>query len=114
MTHLPADSGMAFVLVQHLDLKHHSMLTEFLSKKTAMRVTEVIDGMKVERDHVWVTPPNATMSISNHTLLLRAREESRGLRVRRCAEKGIAPLGCQNAPRVFEFAEHSAHLGDLF
>jgi two-component system CheB/CheR fusion protein len=51
MTHLPADSGMAFVLVQHLDLKHHSMLTEFLSKKTAMRVTEVIDGMKVERDH---------------------------------------------------------------
>jgi two-component system CheB/CheR fusion protein len=52
MTNLPADSGMAFVLVQHLDLKHHSMLTEFLSKKTAMRVTEVIDGMKVERDHV--------------------------------------------------------------
>ena len=49
---LPLKTGMAFVLVQHLDLKHHSMLTEFLSKKTAMRVTEVIDGMKVERDHV--------------------------------------------------------------
>jgi two-component system CheB/CheR fusion protein len=39
MTNLPADSGMAFVLVQHLDPKHHSLLTELLSKKTAMRVT---------------------------------------------------------------------------
>src|SRR5882724_11298424 len=79
MTNLPADSGMAFVLVQHLDPKHHSLLTELLSKKTAMRVTEVTDGMKVERDHVYVIPPNATMSISNNTLQLRPREESRGL-----------------------------------
>jgi two-component system CheB/CheR fusion protein len=39
MTNLPADSGMAFVLVQHLDPKHHSLLTEPL-KKTAMRVTK--------------------------------------------------------------------------
>ena len=70
---------MAFVLVQHLDPKHHSLLTELLSKKTAMRVREVTDGMKVERDHVYVIPPNATMSISNHTLQLRPREESRGL-----------------------------------
>jgi chemotaxis response regulator CheB len=79
MTNLPADSGMAFVLVQHLDPKHHSLLTELLSKKTAMCVTEVTDGMKAERDHVYVIPPNATMSISNHTLQLRPREESRGL-----------------------------------
>jgi two-component system, chemotaxis family, CheB/CheR fusion protein len=79
MTNLPADSGMAFVLVQHLDPKHHSLLTELLSKKTAMRVTEVTDGMKVERNHVYVIPPNTTMSISNHSLLLRPREESRGL-----------------------------------
>ena len=79
MTNLPADSGMAFVLVQHLDPKHHSLLTELLSKKTAMRVTEVTDGMKVERNHVYVIPPNATMSISNHSLQLRPREESRGL-----------------------------------
>src|SRR6266852_6666460 len=79
MINLPADSGMAFVLVQHLDPKHHSLLTELLSKKTAMCVTEVTDGMKVERDHVYVIPPNATMSISNHTLQLLPREESRGL-----------------------------------
>ncbi|HJZ62982.1 MAG TPA: chemotaxis protein CheB, partial [Candidatus Acidoferrum sp.] len=76
---LPADTGMAFVLVQHLDPKHHSILTELLSKKTEMRVTEVTDGMGVEPNHVYVIPPNATMSISNHTLLLGPREESRGL-----------------------------------
>ena len=79
MTNLPADSGMDFVLVQHLDPKHHSLLTELLSKKTAMRVTEVTDGVKVERNHVYVIPPNTTMSISNHSLLLRLREKSRGL-----------------------------------
>ena len=39
MSHLPVDSGMAFVLVQHLDPKHHSLLTELLSKKTAMQVS---------------------------------------------------------------------------
>src|SRR5215470_8757566 len=79
VSNLPADTGMAFVLVQHLDPKHHSILTELVSKKTEMRVTEVTDGMGVEPNHVYVIPPNATMSISNHMLLLGPREESRGL-----------------------------------
>ncbi|HYL64259.1 MAG TPA: chemotaxis protein CheB [Candidatus Methylomirabilis sp.] len=79
VSNLPPDTGMAFILVQHLDPKHHSILTELLSKKTAMTVTEVTDGMAVEADNVYVIPPNATMSISNHTLLLGPREESRGL-----------------------------------
>jgi two-component system, chemotaxis family, CheB/CheR fusion protein len=79
MSHLPVDTGMAFVLVQHLDPKHHSILTELLARKTAMRVAEVSDGMQVEPNHVYVIPPNATMSISGHTLHLGPREESRGL-----------------------------------
>jgi len=79
MCNLPVDSGMAFVLVQHLDPKHHSLLTELLSKKTEMHVKEVTDGMNVEPNHVYVIPPNATMSISNHSLQLRPREESRGI-----------------------------------
>jgi len=79
VTNLPADTGLAYVLVQHLDPKHHSMLTELLSKKTKMPVNEVTDGMGVQPDHVYVIPPNATMSISDHTLQLGPREESRGL-----------------------------------
>jgi two-component system, chemotaxis family, CheB/CheR fusion protein len=76
---LPVNTGMAFVLVQHLDPKHHSLLTELVSKKTSMTVKEVTDGMEVEPNHVYVIPPNATMSIAGHTLQLGPREESRGL-----------------------------------
>ena len=78
MTHLPADTGLAFVLVQHLDPKHHSILTELISRKTAMTVTEVSDGVPVAPDHVYVIPPNASMTISDHTLHLGPREESHG------------------------------------
>src|SRR6267154_2431633 len=78
LTYLPADTGMAFVLVQHLDPKHHSILTELLAKKTAMTVTEVSDGLPVKPNHVYVIPPNAAMFISDHTLHLSPREESRG------------------------------------
>ncbi len=79
MNHLAPDTGMAFVLVQHLDPKHHSILTELLARKTAMSVTEVSDGLVIEPNHVYVIPPNATMSISDHTLRLSPREESRGV-----------------------------------
>ena len=78
LNYLPPDTGMAFVLVQHLDPKHHSILTELLAKKTAMTVTEVSDGLPVKPNHVYVIPPNAAMSISDHTLHLSPREESRG------------------------------------
>ena len=78
LKYLPPDTGMAFVLVQHLDPKHHSILTELLAKKTAMTVTEVSDGLPVKPNHVYVIPPNAAMSISDHTLHLSPREESRG------------------------------------
>ena len=76
---LPNDTGMAFVLVQHLDPEHKSMLTELISKKTRMLVKEVTNGMTVEPNHVYVIPSNATMSISNHSLQLGPREESRGV-----------------------------------
>ena len=79
VTNLATDTGMAFVLVQHLDPEHHSMLTELISKKTTMRVKEVTNGMGIEPNHVYVIPPNATMSISDHALQLAPRGESRVL-----------------------------------
>jgi two-component system CheB/CheR fusion protein len=78
MNHLTADTGMAFVLIQHLDPKHHSILTELLARKTVMPVTEVSEGLPVKSNHFYVIPPNATMSISEETLHLSPREESRG------------------------------------
>ena len=79
MNHLATNTGMAFVLVQHLDPKHHSILTELLGRKTSMTVTEVMDGLAVKPNHVYVIPPNATMSISGETLHLSPREESAGM-----------------------------------
>jgi two-component system CheB/CheR fusion protein len=77
LKHLPANTGMAFVLVQHLDPRHHSILTELLARKTAMTVTEVSDGLAVQPDHVYVIPPNATMYMFGQTLRLTPREQSR-------------------------------------
>jgi two-component system CheB/CheR fusion protein len=60
---MPPRSGMAFVLVQHLDPLHKSLLVELLGKQTAMPVLQAEDGMAVAADHVFVIPPNATLTI---------------------------------------------------
>lgn len=65
---MPADSGMAFVLVQHLDPQHRSMLVELLTAGTAMQVVEAEDCTPVVADHVYVIPPNATLGIADGKL----------------------------------------------
>src|SRR5215831_17797777 len=78
LEHLPTDTGMAFVLVQHLDPAHESILTELLSKATPMSVSEVVEGMAVEPDHVYVIPRNTNMAIAQGILRLLPREDTRG------------------------------------
>lgn len=63
---LPGDTGMGFVLVQHLDPKHASMLPELLGRTTSMPVIEISDGVRVEPNCVYVMPPN-------HSYLLHLR-----------------------------------------
>ncbi len=75
---LPTDTGMAFVLIQHLDPKHESMLTQILSQRTKMPVNEANDGLAVEPDHVYILPPNKNMTISGGVLSLRPRTEACG------------------------------------
>src|SRR5262245_39780683 len=62
---LPADTGMAFVLVQHLAPKHESLLSELLSRTTKMPVTQATDGVVVRPNSVYVIPPNVEMTIAN-------------------------------------------------
>jgi two-component system CheB/CheR fusion protein len=71
---LPADTGMAFVLVQHLDPQHESLLAELLRPATPMPVVTVLDGMQVLPDHVYVIPPNSTMVLQDGHLRLGPRE----------------------------------------
>src|SRR6202011_3188089 len=54
---LPADSGMAFILIQHLDPTHASMMVDLLADHTKMQIRQATDGMPLERDHVYVIPP---------------------------------------------------------
>jgi two-component system, chemotaxis family, CheB/CheR fusion protein len=60
---MPSQSGMAFVLVQHLDPHHKSLLVELLSNHTGMPVVQAEDGMRVVADRVFVIPPNAVLTI---------------------------------------------------
>ncbi len=78
LRHLPKRTGLAFALVQHLDPKRESHLSDILSRSTEMSVVEVKDGIQLEPDHVYVIPPNASMSVFDGTLKLGAREEGRG------------------------------------
>jgi two-component system CheB/CheR fusion protein len=79
LRHLPDKTGMAYVLVQHLDPGHASVLAEILSRETPIPIEEATDGVEVRPDHVYVIPPNATMSIKDGVLRLVAREAPRGM-----------------------------------
>lgn len=78
---MPADAGIAFVLVQHLDPTHESLTAELLGKHTSMPVIEVTDELEVELNHVYVIPPNKSLTIRGETLRLSEPIERRGVRV---------------------------------
>ena len=75
---LPADTGAGFVLIQHLEPSHESALAKILSRNTLMPIREVVDGVAVERNHVYVIPPNKNMTIRQGILRLAPREETSG------------------------------------
>ncbi|HEX3626024.1 MAG TPA: chemotaxis protein CheB [Verrucomicrobiae bacterium] len=75
LKHLPEKTGMAFVLVQHLDPSHQSHLTGLLARATTIPVRQVTDGMTIEPDHIFVIPPNANMGIAGGKLKLTPRDE---------------------------------------
>src|SRR5687768_6581817 len=75
---LPLNTGMAFVLVQHLDPDHESSLAQILGRTTAIQVCEVRDRMKVLPDRIYVIPPNVCMEIVKGVLKLRPREKRPG------------------------------------
>ncbi len=65
---VPSDTGLAFVLLQHLDRDHETLMPELLSKHTSMRVVRAEDGLKVQPNHVYVITPNSTLTLENCAL----------------------------------------------
>ena len=78
LRYLPEKTGMAFVLVQHLDPKHGSVLQEILARTTKIPVTEVIQGVVVQPDHAYVIPANTNLTLKNGMLQLGSRVLTRG------------------------------------
>ena len=78
LTDLPTNTGLSFVIIQHLATGQESMLPEILSRFTKMSVLKVEEGLRVEPDHVYVIPPGETMTLENG--LLRVYPKGKSLR----------------------------------
>ena len=78
---LPAGTGMAFILIQHLDPTHASMMVDLLAGHTPMKVQQAADGMPLEPEHVYLIPPGAYLSIRGGALRLSQPRERHGARL---------------------------------
>lgn len=76
---MPCDSGMAFILIPHLDPSHRSLMVELLARQTAMKVCEAEEGAMIEPNCVYIIPPNKYLSVKNGRLHLTGPTERRGL-----------------------------------
>jgi two-component system CheB/CheR fusion protein len=81
LANVPLASGLAYVVVQHLDPTHKAMLTELLQRATAMRVREVTAALRVEPDVVYVIAPNTELTVVGGRLHLAEPAQPRGLRL---------------------------------
>ena len=79
--HVPKDSGMAFVIIQHLDPTHKGIMVELLQRATPMPVIQVADRTRIKPNHVYVIPPNKDMSVLHGVLHLLTPMAPRGLRL---------------------------------
>ena len=71
ITHLPTNTGMAFIVAQHLAPQHASLLGQLLSRHTEMAVREIVNQMPIERDTIYITPPNADVVVGLGVLHLQ-------------------------------------------
>jgi len=79
LNYLPTNTGMAFVIVQHMASDHESALSVILGRATEMPVHEAQEGMAVAPNQVYVIPPNASMTIDRGALKLKPRPRNNGL-----------------------------------
>ncbi|MDB2687043.1 PAS domain-containing protein [Mariniblastus sp.] len=77
--HMPVDTGMSFVVVQHLSPDFKSLMDELLARHTKMQIHKVIDGVDIEPNSIYLIPAEKNMSISGNQLLLTDKSERSGL-----------------------------------
>jgi len=79
LSHLSIDTGMAFVIIQHMLPNQESVLSVILARSTLMPVHEVTDGMRIAPNQVYVIPPNFSMTIERSVFKLKPRGRGRGV-----------------------------------
>jgi two-component system CheB/CheR fusion protein len=78
LKHLPSNTGLAYVLIQHLAPDHESILPRILARHTQMSVSEARNNQQIEPDHLYVIPPNASMTLKGRMLKLAPRRKIAG------------------------------------
>ena len=78
---MPDNNGMAFVVIQHLDPDHVGAMPELLQRYTGMKVLQATERLRIKPNHVYIIPPNKSMSLLRGALHLFDPVESRGLRL---------------------------------
>jgi two-component system CheB/CheR fusion protein len=81
LANVPVQSGLAYIVVQHLDPTHKAMLAELLQRATSMPVREVTASLRVEPNAVYVIPPNTELTVKGGLLRLAEPSEPRGMRL---------------------------------
>ncbi|MCA1827371.1 MAG: PAS domain S-box protein, partial [Myxococcales bacterium] len=75
---MPSDTGMAFVVLQHLSPDFESRMDELLGRQTRMPILKVTDGIQVEPDRIYLIPPRKEMIVAGGRLLLTDKDDTRG------------------------------------
>jgi two-component system CheB/CheR fusion protein len=78
---VPSDTGAAFVVIQHLDPDHKSILADLLSRFTGMKVLQIVDGVEITANTIFIIPPGFDVSLENNKLNLNAQPRERTLRL---------------------------------
>jgi two-component system CheB/CheR fusion protein len=81
MDALPAGTGLALILVQHLDAGHASMMVPLLARHTALRVVEATEGMRVQPEHLYIIPPGSYLAVEGGSLHLSKPPARHGARL---------------------------------
>ncbi len=76
---MASDSGLAFIVIQHLSPDYKSLMKEILSKKTRMKVNRAEDGMLVMPDNIYLIPPKKNLTVFHGKLLLNDQDHSKGI-----------------------------------
>jgi len=74
---LSDSAGLAFIVVQHLDPNHDSLLVDLLSAHTSMTVSQAVDGIEIQSDHVYIIPPGVYLSVDSKGLLRLSKPAER-------------------------------------